>query len=99
MKKNESTYLKLTALKSFIADMSPDKQQEIHEKLIDVYFGKEDLDPTIYKKMDNSSNDLIKFFTDKGINLVNSKKTDWNLFFILIINKYANYWLALLKSL
>lgn len=98
-KKNESTYLKLTALKSFIADMSPDKQQEIHEKLIDVYFGKEDLDPTIYKKMDNSSNDLIKFFTDKGINLVNSKKTDWNLFFILIINKYANYWLALLKSL
>lgn len=75
-KKNESTYLKLTALKSFIADMSPEKQQEIHEKLIDVYFGKEDLDPTIYKKMDNSNNDLIKFFTDKGIGLVNSKKID-----------------------
>jgi len=75
-KKNESTYLKLTALKSFIADMSPEKQQEIHEKLIDVYFGKEDLDPTIYKKIDNSSNDLIKFFTDKGVGLVNSKKID-----------------------
>lgn len=75
-KKNESTYLKLTALKSFIANMSPEKQQDIHEKLIDVYFGKEDLDPTIYKKMDNSNNDLIKFFTDKGIGIVNSKKTD-----------------------
>lgn len=75
-KKNESTYLKLTALKSFIADMSPEKQQEIHEKLIDVYFGKEDLDPTIYKKMDSGSEDLIKFFTEKGISFVNSKKTD-----------------------
>ncbi|MDY6451592.1 hypothetical protein [Acinetobacter faecalis] len=75
-KKNESTYLKLTALKSFIADMSPEKQQEIHEKLIDVYFGKEDLDPTIYRKLDNSNNDLIKFFTDKGVSLVSAKKNE-----------------------
>lgn len=75
-KKNESTYLKLTALKSFISDMSPEKQQEIHEKLIDVYFGKEDLDPTIYRKLDNSNNDLIKFFTDKGVSLVNTKKNE-----------------------
>ena len=64
-KKNESTYLKLTALKSFIADMTPDKQQEIHEKLIDVYFGKEDLDPTIYKKYDNTSENILKLFADK----------------------------------
>ncbi|UIJ77056.1 hypothetical protein [Acinetobacter sp. SH20PTE14] len=64
-KKNESTYLKLTALNSFIANMSPEKQQEIHEKLIDVYFGKEDLDPTIYKKYDNTSENILKLFADK----------------------------------
>ncbi|MFN0297463.1 hypothetical protein ACKVE0_07980 [Acinetobacter albensis] len=75
-KKNESTYLKLTALKSFIADMSPEKQQEIHEKLIDVYFGKEDLDPTIYKKYDNSSENLLKLFADKIPPLGNNKNTD-----------------------
>lgn len=68
-KKNESTYLKLTALKSFIADMSPEKQQEIHEKLIDVYFGKEDLDPTIYKKYDSSTDNLLKILADKVPNI------------------------------
>lgn len=68
-KKNESTYLKLTALKSFIADMSPEKQQEIHEKLIDVYFGKEDLDPTIYKKYDSSTDNLLKIIADKVPNI------------------------------
>lgn len=75
-KKNESTYLKLTALKSFIADMSHDKQQEIHEKLIDVYFGKEDLDPTIYKKYDSSSDDLLKIFAEKFPSFGNQKKAD-----------------------
>lgn len=75
-KKNESTYLKLTALKSFIAEMSSEKQQEIHEKLIDVYFGKEDLDPTIYKKYDNSADSLLKILADKVPNIRSNPKVD-----------------------
>lgn len=74
-KKNESVYLKLTALKSFIVDMTSEKQQEIHEKLIDVYFGKEDLDPTIYKKYDNSSESLLKMIADKLPNIGYQKKS------------------------
>jgi len=50
-KHNENIYLKLYALKPYISDMSPEKQLEIQEKLIDVYFGKED-------KSDEKNNDL-----------------------------------------
>ena len=50
-KKNEGIFLRLTALKSFIADMSEGKKEEIHEKLVDVYFGKDEQEHNLNQKL------------------------------------------------
>lgn len=50
-KKNEGIYLRLTALKSFIADLPDSKKELIHEKLVDVYFGKDEQDQNINYRM------------------------------------------------
>ncbi|WP_353162731.1 hypothetical protein [Acinetobacter guillouiae] len=50
-KKNEGIFLRLTALKSFIADMSESKKEEIHEKLVDVYFGKDEQEQNLNQKL------------------------------------------------
>lgn len=59
-KKNEGIYLRLTALKPFIADMEPAKKTEIHEKLVDVYFGKDHGDHSLNEKI----KDLPKNISD-----------------------------------
>lgn len=59
-KKNESIFLRLTALKSFIADMSADKKEEIHEKLVDVYFGKDEQDQTLNQKLQDLPNNITQ---------------------------------------
>lgn len=38
-------------MKSFIADMSESKKEEIHEKLVDVYFGKDEQEQNLNQKL------------------------------------------------
>ncbi|NUF17427.1 hypothetical protein HUN18_17470, partial [Acinetobacter lactucae] len=59
-KKNEGIFLRLTALKSFIADMSDTKKEEIHEKLVDVYFGKDEQDQNFNQKMKDLPNNITQ---------------------------------------
>ncbi|KXO85691.1 hypothetical protein AYK86_16345, partial [Acinetobacter venetianus] len=59
-KKNEGIFLRLTALKSFIADMSETKKEEIHEKLVDVYFGKDDQDNNLNSKLKDLPNNITQ---------------------------------------
>ncbi|MEB3791508.1 hypothetical protein [Acinetobacter sp. IK40] len=59
-KKNEGVFLRLTALKSFIADMSEAKKEEIHEKLVDVYFGKDEQEQNLNQKMNDLPNNITQ---------------------------------------
>lgn len=59
-KKNEGIFLRLTALKSFIADMSESKKEEIHEKLVDVYFGKDEQDQNLNQKLKDLPNNITQ---------------------------------------
>ncbi|WP_278397370.1 coiled-coil domain-containing protein [Acinetobacter venetianus] len=59
-KKNEGVFLRLTALKSFIADMSEAKKEEIHEKLVDVYFGKDEQEQNLNQKLKDLPNNITQ---------------------------------------
>lgn len=59
-KKNEGIFLRLTALKSFIADMSVSKKEEIHEKLVDVYFGKDEQEQNMNQKLKDLPNNITQ---------------------------------------
>lgn len=59
-KKNEGIFLRLTALKSFIADMSEAKKEEIHEKLVDVYFGKDEQEQNLNQKLKDLPNNITQ---------------------------------------
>ncbi|HHA3768660.1 TPA: hypothetical protein ACODE7_001236 [Acinetobacter baumannii] len=59
-KKNEGIFLRLTALKSFIADMSETKKEEIHEKLVDVYFGKDEQEQNLNQKLNDLPNNITQ---------------------------------------
>lgn len=59
-KKNEGIFLRLTALKSFIADMSDSKKEEIHEKLVDVYFGKDEQEQNLNQKLNDLPNNITQ---------------------------------------
>lgn len=51
MEKNEGIYLRLTALKPFISAMPDEKKVQIHEKLVDVYFGKDEQEQNLNQKL------------------------------------------------
>lgn len=53
-------FLRLTALKSFIADMSESKKREIHEKLVDVYFGKDEQEQNLNQKLKDLPNNITQ---------------------------------------
>lgn len=59
-KKNEGIYLRLTALKPFISAMPNDKKVEIHEKLIDVYFGKDEQEQNLNQKLNDLPNNITQ---------------------------------------
>lgn len=79
-KKNEGIFLRLTALKSFIADMSPEKKTEIHEKLVDVYFGKDDESESInnnkIKDLPNNITQLLSKIVEHNSNLLDISKNN-----------------------
>lgn len=78
-KKNEGIFLRLTALKSFIADMSKEKREEIHEKLVDVYFGKDETENNTNQKIKDLPNNLTQLLgkiVDNSSNLLDSKKDE-----------------------
>lgn len=76
-KKNEGIFLRLTALKSFIADMSIEKKQEIHEKLVDVYFGKDESENNPnhkIKDLPNNITQLLSKVVEHSSSILDSKK-------------------------
>lgn len=78
-KKNEGIFLRLTALKSFIADMSKEKREEIHEKLVDVYFGKDETENNTNQKIKDIPNNIAQLLgkiVDNSSNLLDSKKDE-----------------------
>lgn len=76
-KKNEGIFLRLTALKSFIADMSESKKEEIHEKLVDVYFGKDEQDQNLNQKLKDLPNNITQLLgkiVDQTSGVIDSAK-------------------------
>ncbi|WP_180132128.1 hypothetical protein, partial [Acinetobacter sp. YH12057] len=74
-KHNENIYLKLYALKPYISEMSPEKQLEIQEKLIDVYFGKENSSEKKDTDLPENISQIVKTLIEK-LPLEISKKDD-----------------------
>lgn len=76
-KKNEGIYLRLTALKPFISAMPPEKKIEIHEKLVDVYFGKDDQDQNLNQKIQDLPNNITQLLgkvVDQTSGIIDSAK-------------------------
>lgn len=76
-KKNEGIYLRLTALKPFISAMPPEKKIEIHEKLVDVYFGKDDQDQNLNQKIQDLPNNITQLLgkvVDQTSGVIDSAK-------------------------